>query len=160
MLDRARPAKLLSDLSSGQEKFKIRVYNEECYQLMDPNFKYFMKNIRREQHLGSEAFCDCGPGQCSTNKCSCWARSTIKIKVNLFEDYSTFFRTARFPISKKQCAIQWSLYFWNVEQGVDVVGNAAIFSHTRLFRYLVSCIIMAEKALEFAQKITFKKVMH
>jgi hypothetical protein len=45
--------KILADMSFGQEKYKIPVYNYYNFHVLDPNFKYTTQCRRRSQHVGT-----------------------------------------------------------------------------------------------------------
>ncbi|KAI6235940.1 Histone-lysine N-methyltransferase EHMT1 isoform X4 [Aphelenchoides besseyi] len=69
-----------NDISLGQEKFKIPAFNEVTFEQLEPRFNYVLNNIRRPQHAAGETICLCPDGDCNTNDCSCYTRSTIKLK--------------------------------------------------------------------------------
>ncbi|KAI6214592.1 hypothetical protein M3Y94_00286600 [Aphelenchoides besseyi] len=75
-----------NDISLGQEKFKIPAFNEVTFEQLEPRFNYVLNNIRRPQHAAGETICLCPDGDCNTNDCSCYTRSTIKLKNNKVKD--------------------------------------------------------------------------
>ncbi|KAI6187632.1 Histone-lysine N-methyltransferase EHMT1 isoform X5 [Aphelenchoides besseyi] len=53
---------------------------------MDSQFNYVLDNVRRPQHAAGETICLCPDGDCNTTNCSCYTRSTIKLKNNKVKD--------------------------------------------------------------------------
>ena len=83
-----------------QERYPIPVYDEITRQDICRDFKYVLYNRRPKKfilrvrlalrdlvmmHFGhlQERRCECVDGDCSTDNCWCYERSTIRIKVRL-----------------------------------------------------------------------------
>lgn len=75
---------ICDDLTSGKEKLKIPVYNGNNNDKITPDYEYLNRCFRFDKHTGTREFCNCLPGECSSNRCSCWAASEIRIKVRIF----------------------------------------------------------------------------
>jgi len=73
-------ARMLKDLSSGLEKYPIPVFNHLNNIEVDPKLNYIMACPGPPTSNQTVKCCNCKPGECSTDACSCRKMSKAKIK--------------------------------------------------------------------------------